>query len=187
MSGVTCHCLKKLKNTLSVTENCRLLKFRFCNATKLKKEFSQNNNQSYTQTLKHKTVISNICECKIQQILFDNKMNDVEKKVKSNSCNISQRTFTFKKSLTRHNQTVHEKVKPFLCNICQKTFPQKNSLIGHIQTVHENLKLFLCNIPNNCTKCNSETEMGYFYFSGTRSSIFWDQIYLIRKKLGTRF
>merc|ERR1712242_277433 len=68
-------------------------------------------------------------------------------------CQICEKSFTLKRSLTRHISTmhkesnttrVHEGKKDFRCQICEKSFTLKASLNRHIRTVHEGIKDFDC-------------------------------------------
>ena len=61
-------------------------------------------------------------------------------------CFICGDTFSEKKSMQKHVDSVHEKKRPYMCPICSQTFPENRNLKRHIQAVHEKLKPHMCNI-----------------------------------------
>jgi uncharacterized Zn-finger protein len=60
----------------------------------------------------------------------------VHEKLKEHQCNICQKSFGLKGSLSKHIEVVHERKKPFKCNLCRKMFGQKKGLRRHTDNLH---------------------------------------------------
>ena len=97
----------------------------------LKKDEVQENN------LSTETKISPIKDCPKSRI------RPVEEPVE---CDICAKVFTTRRSLLRHNRSVHE-LERHPCDQCSKDFPGKGNLRIHKIHVHEKLT------PYSCTKC----------------------------------
>ena len=61
-------------------------------------------------------------------------------------CDICNKLFSNKSSLTKHIKSVHEKIK-FKCEICDKEFSQEDNLQRHKKAVHSK------NIEFKCVVC----------------------------------
>ena len=67
-------------------------------------------------------------------------------KVKSNKCDICERTFAFNSHLIIHKRS-HSGEKPFSCDICEKSFAIQSSLNKHKLT-HTSEKCLTCKMCN---------------------------------------
>ena len=60
-------------------------------------------------------------------------------------CNLCNKLFSNKSSLTKHIKSVHEKIK-FKCEICDKELSRKDDLQRHKKTVHWRSSEFECTV-----------------------------------------
>ena len=72
-------------------------------------------------------------------------INHGQEKEKLFHCEVCDKYFTSKASLTRHKNKVH-KEKQFLCEKCGKLFAQLKSMKDHDNSVHVNEKSQVCDI-----------------------------------------
>ena len=63
-------------------------------------------------------------------------------------CDVCSSTFSEKKNLKRHLETVHLKHRPYQCEKCNFTTPHNSTLLNHKIAFHEGLK------PHKCSRCN---------------------------------
>ena len=75
--------------------------------------------------------------------------NSVHEGKKPYQCTICGTSFGAKKNLDNHNIQVHQKRELYQCSLCDKSYPYSHSLKIHIETVHEGKK------PFQCTHCDS--------------------------------
>ena len=52
-------------------------------------------------------------------------------------CNVCDKSFSQKGSMSTHMASIHEGKKVFKCKVCEKTFSQKSIMIRHMSSVHE--------------------------------------------------
>ena len=60
-------------------------------------------------------------------------------------CDICNKLFSNKSSLTKHIKSVHEKIK-FKCEICTKNFTKKENLLSHKRNIHSKSTEFECTV-----------------------------------------
>ena len=84
-------------------------------------------------------------ECKVTFFNLKTHIAGVHEKSQQFECQICQRKYTQKSTLTSHVAGVHSNLKPFYCPICQSSFTWKNSIKLHIATVHDKSKLHTVN------------------------------------------
>ena len=94
----------------------------------------------------------NLCDTSFSQKRHLNRhIESVHKGIKPFKCKYCDASFSQKENLRGHIESVHERKKPFKCNACDASFSQKCDLNRHIESVHEEKKTFKCNI------CDSKT------------------------------
>lgn len=59
-------------------------------------------------------------------------------------CDLCEKRFTRRNSLSRHIVEVHQKKKSLLCTTCNSTFARKSDLMRHISSIHHGERPFLC-------------------------------------------
>ena len=64
-------------------------------------------------------------------------MESGSEKRKPYKCDLCDKSFVLKYSLTSHVSIIHEEKKPFKCDRCDTTFAYKSVLDKHISSVHE--------------------------------------------------
>ena len=65
-----------------------------------------------------------------------NHIESVHEEKKTLKCRTCDRSFTQKRNVTSHMQSVHGN-KTFKCKTCKKSFSRKSTLNVHIKSVHE--------------------------------------------------
>ena len=75
--------------------------------------------------------------------------NSVHEGKKPYQCTLCGTSFGAKKNLDNHNIQVHQKRELYQCSLCEKSYPYSHSLKIHIETVHEGKK------PFQCTHCDA--------------------------------
>ena len=53
------------------------------------------------------------------------------------ACSKCGASFSTRKDLQQHNETVHEGKKPYKCTLCEERFYQEFTLRKHIKTIHK--------------------------------------------------
>ena len=85
----------------------------------------------------------------ISQYRFDvskENMHGVRCKRQKTKCDLCDKSYVSKHSLTSHVSRIHEGKKPFKCDICDANFTQKPNLKQHIESDNEGKKPFKCDM-----------------------------------------
>ncbi|XP_028155637.1 gastrula zinc finger protein XlCGF58.1-like [Diabrotica virgifera virgifera] len=128
---------------------CKICLKGFSRIDYLRKHYISIHNQEMERTRKQYTY-------KKKRQMQKQKENSASKSVEGFSCDICNKTYPSKTSLSSHIR-VHNSGKSFQCNVCGKSFAYKGLLNGHMK-IHLGYKPFACTLcPKTFIKRNDLT------------------------------
>ena len=121
-----------MPSSFEIATMCHVCNKKFVNRSLLKEHLRLEHGQSFDEENKNEIANQqeqNFCGCSRSEC------KKVHEREKLFHCQVCDKYFTLRASLTRHNNEVHEE-KPFDCKKCDKFFTSERSLKAHDNSVH---------------------------------------------------